>query len=471
MTVVDRRYSVAEGRAVKSPCRAATTANITLSGEQTIDGVACVENDRVLVKDQTTASQNGVYDVSTGNWTRALDFDGAYDIVKGTRVWVHSGTVNGNMEFVVTTADPITVDSSDLTFSDIESLLNAAPGNADYLVKTANSTLTAERVVTDTDTVTWDFDTPGQAKANVPAATDALAGVVELATDAETIAGTDTTRAATPAGVAATIAAVSPALPLDHIARCTLSNNTSNATNGIDVAAGVCRDQTNSVNIVMPAIADKQLNADWAAGGGAGLRHSAAAIADGTYHLYAGRTAASETGDLYAYPGVAGTDPDSSAAIAAVLAAWQAETGGSAYAYIRRLGSILRVSDAIKPFKQYDDRFVVAQISDRSAALGVITAVTQTLSVPLGLEVEADICVNGVDGGVGNTFFLLSALAIADETPASDLANFTIPDAAAGAASLCIPTNSSGQIRVRGSDATQVIGIRTFGWKDRRGRA
>jgi uncharacterized cupin superfamily protein len=122
MTLIDRRYSVAEGTAVKAPCRAATTANITLSGEQTIDGVAVVEGDRVLVKNQTTGSQNGIYSVSTGNWTRTRDFDGAFDIVSGTRVFVTSGTVSAQVEFYVTTADPIVVDTTSIAFSAVSTL-------------------------------------------------------------------------------------------------------------------------------------------------------------------------------------------------------------------------------------------------------------------------------------------------------------------------------------------------------------
>ena len=117
----DRIEGARSSLAFKAPCRVATTANITLSGEQTIDGVAVVEEgandrpDRVLVKDQTDQTQNGIYTVSTGVWSRAKDFDGNSDIVDGTRIYVHSGTV-GIGEYVVTSADPIIIDSSNITF-------------------------------------------------------------------------------------------------------------------------------------------------------------------------------------------------------------------------------------------------------------------------------------------------------------------------------------------------------------------
>lgn len=83
---------------VKRSVRVATTANITLSGTQTIDGVAVVAGDRVLVKDQTTASQNGIYVVAAGGWTRAADADAIAELA-GALVSVDSGTANGGLRF------------------------------------------------------------------------------------------------------------------------------------------------------------------------------------------------------------------------------------------------------------------------------------------------------------------------------------------------------------------------------------
>lgn len=102
--------------AVKPPCRVSTTANITLSGLQAIDGVTVVEGDRVLVKNQSTTSQNGIYVASSGTWQRSADFDGNRDVVKGTRIQVHSGAVGAGV-YKVTTADPILIDSSAIAIS------------------------------------------------------------------------------------------------------------------------------------------------------------------------------------------------------------------------------------------------------------------------------------------------------------------------------------------------------------------
>jgi len=79
--------TVAQGLSPKGSCSAATTANISLSGLQTIDGYTLLANDRVLVKNQTTSSQNGIYVASSGAWSRSLDMDvwaevpGAYTVV------------------------------------------------------------------------------------------------------------------------------------------------------------------------------------------------------------------------------------------------------------------------------------------------------------------------------------------------------------------------------------------------------
>ena len=83
---------------VKKSVRVATTANITLSAPQTIDGIAVVANDRVLVKDQTTASANGIYIVQAAAWIRATDADTSSKI-GGAIVNVDSGTVNGGLRF------------------------------------------------------------------------------------------------------------------------------------------------------------------------------------------------------------------------------------------------------------------------------------------------------------------------------------------------------------------------------------
>lgn len=115
-TQIDRLGGAKGSLAVKAPCRVATTASITLSGLQTIAGVSLAALDRVLVKDQTDAKENGIWIASTGAWQRAKDFEGSSDAVRGTRIYAHSGS-NGPAEYEVTTADPITFGSSNITIT------------------------------------------------------------------------------------------------------------------------------------------------------------------------------------------------------------------------------------------------------------------------------------------------------------------------------------------------------------------
>ena len=105
--------------AFKAPCVAASTGNLTLSGEQTINGVAVVADDRVLVKDQSTASSNGIYVADTGSWVRAIDFDGNYDIKKGSLVYVTGGTSVGKGIWTVTSSNPIVVDTDSINFTSV----------------------------------------------------------------------------------------------------------------------------------------------------------------------------------------------------------------------------------------------------------------------------------------------------------------------------------------------------------------
>lgn len=115
-TTIDRIRGINSGIAIKAPCRVRTTANITLSGLHTIDGVALAADDRVLVMAQSTQSENGIYKASTGSWVREPDFDGNRDIVNGTLVYVTAGSVYAESLWVVTSANPITIGTTSITF-------------------------------------------------------------------------------------------------------------------------------------------------------------------------------------------------------------------------------------------------------------------------------------------------------------------------------------------------------------------
>jgi hypothetical protein len=113
----NRRRGTNAAAAIKVACIAASTANVSLVGEQTIDGIALVEGDRVLLKNQTDGTENGIWLVSTGAWVRASDWNGEFDVVEGTIVPVSRGTANADSEFRVTNTDTITIGTTDLTFA------------------------------------------------------------------------------------------------------------------------------------------------------------------------------------------------------------------------------------------------------------------------------------------------------------------------------------------------------------------
>lgn len=121
---------------IRNNVRVATTANITLSGTQTIDAVAVVAGDRVLVKDQTTGSQNGIWVVAAGSWQRATDADDSgLDLVSGTLIWVRQGTANGGKFFYVTTNDPITIGSTSIAFATFTGGGGGSPGGSNTQVQ------------------------------------------------------------------------------------------------------------------------------------------------------------------------------------------------------------------------------------------------------------------------------------------------------------------------------------------------
>lgn len=111
----DRRLGLSGGQAFKVPVQLATTGSITLSGEQSIDGVTTSAS-RVLVKNQTDATTNGIYTSDTGAWTRTPDFDGTYDAVEGTLVYVNHGSISSGLIYQLTTATPV-IGTSALTFT------------------------------------------------------------------------------------------------------------------------------------------------------------------------------------------------------------------------------------------------------------------------------------------------------------------------------------------------------------------
>ena len=114
--------STVNGLDVKESVRVATTAAGTLASDyangSTVDGVSLSTGDRILLKDQADASENGVYTVNaSGAPTRAADFDADSEVTAGAFFFIEEGTTNGDNGFTLTTNDDITVGTTDLTFT------------------------------------------------------------------------------------------------------------------------------------------------------------------------------------------------------------------------------------------------------------------------------------------------------------------------------------------------------------------
>lgn len=145
---------VAQALDIKASVRAATTANITLSGTQTIDGVAVAAGDRVLVKNQTTASANGIYVAASGAWTRSTDADTNNEVNPGMFVFVEEGTANADSGWVLSNDGAVALGTTALAFTQFSGAGSITAGAG--LTKTGNTldvVGTANRVTVTADAV------------------------------------------------------------------------------------------------------------------------------------------------------------------------------------------------------------------------------------------------------------------------------------------------------------------------------
>ena len=151
--------SARSGLDVKASVRVATTAAINLSSDleagDVIDGVTLVAGDRVLVKHQGTASENGIYvAVASGAASRATDADTSAEVTTGMFTFVSEGTVNADSGWVLSTNDTITLGSTGLTFVQFSGAGQITAG--DGLTKSGNTINvvgTADRITANADSI------------------------------------------------------------------------------------------------------------------------------------------------------------------------------------------------------------------------------------------------------------------------------------------------------------------------------
>lgn len=165
-TYVDAKLA---GLSWKQAVRVATTGNGTLAGAyengDTVDGVTLATGDRILIKNQSSASENGIYTVSaSGAPTRATDADSGAELVNAS-VYVSEGTANADTQWTCTTNAPITVGSTSLAFAQLasgtaftggtlSSALNEAPAATLASAGTVNIGAAAANTVNITGTTT-----------------------------------------------------------------------------------------------------------------------------------------------------------------------------------------------------------------------------------------------------------------------------------------------------------------------------
>lgn len=109
------RLGTSPEEGIKAPVKVATNAAITLSGEQTVNSVAVVAGDRVLVKDQADAAENGIYVVSTSTWSRSTDWNKANDVASGVLVMDNNSALLYRASFTGT----FTAGTTEVTFTSI----------------------------------------------------------------------------------------------------------------------------------------------------------------------------------------------------------------------------------------------------------------------------------------------------------------------------------------------------------------
>lgn len=105
------------GLAIHSVRMVATSNVAALSGLQNFEGLTGAEGDRILLAAQSTGSQNGIYVMSSGAWTRATDFNDSTKVVPGSLIYVADGNVSGDSIWKLTTDGAITVGTTSLTFT------------------------------------------------------------------------------------------------------------------------------------------------------------------------------------------------------------------------------------------------------------------------------------------------------------------------------------------------------------------
>jgi len=180
--------NVAQGIDAKASCLVATTANISLSNTQTIDGVSVTAGQRVLVKNQSDATQNGIYVCSASTWTRSTDADTWNELVAAF-TFIEQGTTNGNNGFICTVSAGGTLGVTAVTWAQFSGAGQITAGTG--MSKTGNTlnvnTASSSRIVVGADEI--DLATTGVTASTYKSVTVDQWGRITAGTNPTTLSG------------------------------------------------------------------------------------------------------------------------------------------------------------------------------------------------------------------------------------------------------------------------------------------
>jgi hypothetical protein len=222
--------ALAQGIDAKASCVVATTANITLSGTQTIDGIAVSVGDRVLVKDQSTASQNGIYLCASSTWTRTTDAN-TWDELVAAFTFIEKGTTQANNGYISTITAGGTLGTTAVTFAQFSGAGQITAGAG--LTKSGNTidvgTASSSRIVVNSDNI--DLATSGVTAGTYKSVTTDVYGRITAGTNPTTLSGFGITDTYTSAQIDTLFGSTESAATSAAAAATSASNASTSATN------------------------------------------------------------------------------------------------------------------------------------------------------------------------------------------------------------------------------------------------
>ena len=258
------------------------------------------------------------------------------------------------------------------------------------------------------------------------------------------------------------VGAVGDAMDAGYLFGLTLSNDGTDPTNDIGIATGKARDSTDAADMSLTGALIKRLDAAWAVGTNQGGLDTGA-IANTTYFVWLIKR--SDTGVVDVLFSTSATAP----------------TMPASYDYKRRIGSIVRLAAAIILFVQDGDVFKwkVPFVDVNAQANPGTAAMTKTLTLPVGIRIEALVAISGYNTNAAGSMGAIwaSDLSVTDTVVGTNTA-FSVSVYSTAAAQFNLGgvervfTNTSAQVRVRVqfSAATSILYVVTHGWIDTRGR-